>query len=85
MVSLNITIKQGKKKNKKIVEFDADQLERLASVLGMFNPNFLKSLAKSEKDYKEGRYFKINSLKDLEKQWRFFRRYGLRLNMANCP
>lgn len=67
MVSLNITIKQGKKLNKKIVEFDVGQFERLAAALNMFNPDFLKSLARSEKDYKEGRFRKLKSLKDLEK------------------
>jgi hypothetical protein len=67
MVSLNITITQGKKPNKKIVEFDVGQLERLAAALGMFNPDFLKSMARSEKDYKEGRFRKIKSLRDLDK------------------
>lgn len=67
MVSLNITIKQGKKRHKKIVEFDVGQFERLAAALGMFNPDFLKSLKESERDYREGRFFKIKSLKDLEK------------------
>jgi hypothetical protein len=65
MVSLNITIKQGKKSRKKMVEFDVDQFERLAAALGMFNPDFLKSLAKAEKDYKAGRVTELKSLKDL--------------------
>jgi len=67
MVSLNITIKQGKNRSKKMVEFDVRQFERLAAALGMFSPDFLRSLARSEKDYKEGRFRKIKSLKDLEK------------------
>jgi len=67
MVSLNITITQGKKLNKRTVEFDVEQFERLAAALNMFNPDFLKSLARSEKDYKEGRFKKLKSLKDLEK------------------
>lgn len=67
MVSLNITITQGKKLNKRTVEFDVGQFERLAAALNMFNPDFLKSLARSEKDYKEGRFKKLKSLKDLEK------------------
>jgi len=67
MVSLNITIKQGKNRSKKMVEFDVDEFERLAAALGMFNPDFLKSLAKSEKDYKEGRFTEFKSLKDLRK------------------
>ncbi len=67
MVSLNITIKQGKKSHKKMMEFDVGQFERLAAALGMFNPDFLKSLAKSEKDYKAGRFTEFKSLKNLRK------------------
>lgn len=67
MVSLNITIKQGKNRSKKTVEFDAGKFERLAAVLGMFNPDFLKSVARAEKDYKAGRVIKFKSLKDLRK------------------
>jgi len=44
MVSLNITIKQDKKSQKKMVEFDIGQFERLATALGMFNPDFIKRL-----------------------------------------
>lgn len=67
MVSLNITIKQGKKSHKKIVEFDVDQFERLAAAFGMFNPDFLKSVARARKDYKAGRVTEFKSLKDLRK------------------
>lgn len=70
MVSLNITIRQSKKRGKKaVIEFNADKFERLAAAFGFFNPQFLKDLEESEeeseKDYKEGRFRKINSLKDL--------------------
>ena len=67
MVSLNITITQGKKLNKRTVEFDVGQFERLAAALNMFNPDFLKSVARAEKDYKAGRVIKFKSLKDLRK------------------
>jgi hypothetical protein len=67
MVSLSLTIKQGKKSSKKIVEFDVDQFERLAAAFGMFNPDFLKRLDKAERDIKAGKIKKINSLKDLDK------------------
>ena len=68
MVSLNVTIKDGKnRKHKAMVELDADKFEKLAGIFGLFNPDFLKSLARSEKDYREGKFFKIKSLKDLEK------------------
>ncbi len=67
MASLEFTIKQ-KSPKKVTVEFDADKFEKLAALFGMFNPEFLKELEESEKDYKEGRFRKIKSLKDLRKK-----------------
>jgi len=46
---------------------DADKFERLAADLGLFSPEFLKSLNRAEKDYKAGRIKKIKSLKELRK------------------
>lgn len=66
MVSMNITIKDGKnRKHRAMVELDADKFEKLAAIFGLFNPDFLKSLAKAEKDIKAGRITKLRSLKDL--------------------
>jgi len=66
MVSLNITIKQKNKRSRKtVVEFDADQFERMAAAFGFFNPEFLKSLDRAEKDIKAGRVKRLRSLKDL--------------------
>jgi len=66
MVSLNITIKDGKnRKHKAMVELDADKFEKLAAIFGLFNPDFLKSLARAEKDIKAGRVTKLRSLKNL--------------------
>jgi len=65
MASLTITIKPRKKEKKIIIEMDLDKFERLAASLGFFNPEFLKSLKKAEKDYKAGRIKKIKSLKEL--------------------
>ncbi|MBI5401142.1 MAG: hypothetical protein HZB12_03460 [Candidatus Yonathbacteria bacterium] len=48
------------------VEFDASQFERVAATFGFFNPEFLKSLARSEEDFRKGRVYKFKSLKDLE-------------------
>ena len=68
MVSLDITIKSKPNRARKIlVEIDADKLERLAASLGFFNPQFLQSLDKAEKDYKVGRFKKIKYLKELRK------------------
>ncbi|MFQ6049879.1 MAG: hypothetical protein ACE5J0_02460 [Candidatus Paceibacterales bacterium] len=61
--NLKITIKPKTKKF--LVEIDAERLERLAAGLGLFSPDFLKSLDRAEKDYKAGRTRKIKSLKDL--------------------
>lgn len=66
MVSLNIIIKQDKKRpHKTVVEFDTNQFERVAAVFGLFNPEFLKDLKESEEDYKAGRVKRLRSLKDL--------------------
>lgn len=63
------SIKSGQKSPKKVtIEFDADKFEKLAALFGLFNPEFLKELDESEKDYKEGRFRKIKSLKDLRKK-----------------
>ena len=67
MASLQVNLKFPKTRSGKvIVEIDADKLERLAASLGMFNPDFLKSVDAAEQDYKHGRITKIRSLKDLE-------------------
>ena len=67
MISLSLTIKEGRNKSHKMVEFDVREFEKLAALFGMFNPDFIKRLNKSEKDIKAGRIRKINSLADLEK------------------
>ncbi len=68
MASLTITIKPQANHPKKIlVEMDAEKFERLAANLGLFSPEFLKSLDRAEKDYKASRFKKIKSLKELRK------------------
>ena len=67
--SLSVTIKPRTRQPKKVlVEFDADQFERLAANLGFYSPEFLRSLARAEKDYRAGRMRKITSLRELRKQ-----------------
>lgn len=67
MNSLALTIKTRINRPKKIlIEIDAEKLERLAAILGLFNPDFLKSLKKAEMDYRAGRTRKIASLKQLK-------------------
>ncbi len=48
-----------------LVEFSAEQFERVAATFGMFNPDFLKSLARSEAQVRKGQVRKIKSLKEL--------------------
>jgi len=68
MASLTITIKPEVNHPKKIlVEMDIERLEKLIATLGLFNPEFLESLERAEKDYKAGRIKKIKSLKELRK------------------
>jgi len=51
-----------------LVKINANQFERLAATFGFFNPEFLKSLQRAEKDIKHDRVRKIKSLKDLGKK-----------------
>lgn len=68
MASLAVTIKPETNKPRKIlIELDAEKFERLAANFGFFNPEFLKSLERAEKDYQTGKIRKIKSLKDLRK------------------
>ena len=66
MNSLTLTLKPKRNTAKKIiVEMDADRLERLAANFGMFNPDFLASVKRAERDYEAGRVRKIHSLREL--------------------
>lgn len=69
MNSLQMAITSGLKRSRKIqVELDADQFERLAANFGLFNPEFLESIERAEKDYREGRARTVASLKELRKK-----------------
>ena len=65
MSSMPLTIQQTKQKQKIVIEMNADKFEKLAATFGFFNPEFVKSLDRAEKDYKTGRTKKIKSLKEL--------------------
>lgn len=47
------------------VEFSAAQFEKIAAAFGMFNPDFLKSLTRSESQFRKGQGRKIKSLAEL--------------------
>ncbi|MFQ5661827.1 MAG: hypothetical protein ACE5F2_01060 [Candidatus Paceibacteria bacterium] len=65
MSSLAITIKSTKRPKKILIEMDANKFEKLAGDFGFFNPDFVKSLDRAERDYKAGRVKKIKSLREL--------------------
>lgn len=68
MSDLNITIKNiGDDTRKFSVEMDADKLESLAASFGLFNPDFIKSLNRAEREYRSGKYKKTKGLKELRK------------------
>ena len=65
-MTLELTIEPKIKQGKISVEIDARKLEKLAANFGFFNPEFLKSLSRAEKDFARGNFQKIKSLKELE-------------------
>ena len=64
-LSLTIRPKQHTRPRKVVVEVDADRLERLAANFGLFNPGFIASIDRAERDYQAGRIRKIHSLAEL--------------------
>ena len=63
-----IAIKTTSVGKKVTVELDANKLERLASHLGFFGPDFLKSIDRAERDYRDGRVREVASLSELRKR-----------------
>ena len=62
-----LSILQKPQMRKVIIEIDLDKWERLADTLGMYRPEFIKTLHHSLAESRRGRVRKISSLKDLEK------------------
>ena len=66
MAPLTLHLKRKTAKSRKItVSIDADRLEKLASLFGLYNPEFLASLRRSEKDEKSGRMRRITSFSEI--------------------
>ena len=63
-----MTIKTTSVGKKIIVELDANRLERLASHLGFYGTDFLKSVDRAERDYRAGRTREVASLSELRKR-----------------
>jgi|GEM_PF-1034501 len=69
MRSLTVTVQPIVARSRKIrIEVDADKFERLAADFGLFNPDFLRSLDRAEKDARTGRIKKMASLRDLKRK-----------------
>lgn len=67
MSNRTLTADVQKRSRKIAIEVDADRFERLAAVFGMFNPDFLRSLARAENDYRTGKTRRLTSLKDIRR------------------
>ena len=63
-----MAIKTASVGKKIFIELDANRLESLASHLGFFNPDFLKSVDRAERDYRAGRVREVRSLSELRKR-----------------
>ena len=64
---MNIQIKNNfSKPQKMVIEMDANKFEKLAASFGFFSDDFSKSITKSEKEYKSGKFRKIKSLSSLK-------------------
>ncbi|MDO8604560.1 MAG: hypothetical protein Q7K40_04180 [bacterium] len=65
MSTTAVEFKISKKPKTILVEFNSAQFEKVAGIFGMFNPDFLKSLARSEAQFRKGQVRKIKSLAEL--------------------
>ena len=67
MASMILKIRFPKARVQKLnIELDKFAFERLAASFGFFNPEFIKSIHRAEKNYTAGRVTKIRSLRDLK-------------------
>ncbi len=49
------------------LQVDRSRFERVAALLGLYHPDFLKSLARAERDVRAGRTKQLRSLADLRR------------------
>lgn len=63
-IAISIKPKTGKG-NKYFVEIDVTKFEKLAASFGFFGDGFLKSLARAEKDFANGKIREIKSLSEI--------------------
>ncbi len=62
-----LSILQKPRMRKITVEIDLDKWEQLADALGMYRPEFIKTIRRSLAESRHDRVHQISSLKDLEK------------------
>ena len=65
MSNIAIKISSNSKGKKLLVEIDANKLERLASNLGLYNPDFIKSVESAERDFRAGKSHTLTSLRKM--------------------
>ncbi|GIW66807.1 MAG: hypothetical protein KatS3mg095_0705 [Candidatus Parcubacteria bacterium] len=65
MAQLQVEIK--KIQGKYVIKIDAEKFEQLADLFGFYNPDFLKVLKESIKEYKRG---KIKNIKELYRKYK---------------
>ena len=63
MASLQLNVNNSP--TKILIELDANKFEKLLANFGFFSKEFIKSVERSERDYKAGRVKRISSLKSL--------------------
>ena len=68
MNQISVTIKPTSKGRKVLVELDADRLERLAANLGLYNPAFVESIERAERDFRTGHVRTISTLKEIRRK-----------------
>lgn len=64
--ALNFNIQQKTNGRKIIVEMDIDKFEKLAADLGFFQPEFIKSVDRAEREIIQKKTKRLRSLKDLQ-------------------
>ncbi len=68
MNALTLTIRSPVRRERKVsVELDAERFERLAADLGLFNSEFVASIERAEKEIREDKVRRLQSLKDLRR------------------
>ena len=67
--TLNFNIRQETNGRKVVVEMDIDKFEKLAADLGFFQPEFLKSVDRAEREIVQKKTKRLRGLKDLWNLW----------------